>query len=102
MNETTLQSYLKEQAEIIADMVHREVPQPGERWRHFKGHVYEVLHLALHEGTLQPAVIYRRVDWESGVWVRPLDSWLERVRPQENQDEVQTGVTYRFTRLEET
>lgn len=48
-------------------------PKPGDRYRHRKtGHEYEVLHLGKFEWSLDPAVIYRRVDGEPDIWIRPL------------------------------
>jgi hypothetical protein len=50
--------------------------QAGQRWRHYKGSVYVVLHVGLMEADQTPAVVYRREDGV-GVWVRPVDSWVD-------------------------
>jgi len=60
------------------------------RYRHFKGNEYEVLYLAKHSETLEPMVVYRALDGEHGVWVRPAKMWNETVE--------RDGQTYtRFT-----
>lgn len=45
---------------------------PG-RFRHYKGGEYEVLGIARHSETLEPVVVYRPLDNDSGWWVRPFD-----------------------------
>lgn len=48
-------------------------PQPGKRYRHFKGGLYEVIARGLIEGTRLPMVVYRTLDLGvSWVWIRPL------------------------------
>ena len=43
----------------------------GEYYRHFKGNVYCVLHLAKHSETLEEMVVYQTMYGEKGIWVRP-------------------------------
>lgn len=54
--------------------------QEGSLWRHFKGGVYRILHLARIEATLETVVVYHSLSSDD-VWVRPLEVWLEEVRP---------------------
>ena len=42
-----------------------------EYYRHFKGNVYRVLHIAKHSETLEEMVVYQAMYGEHGVWVRP-------------------------------
>lgn len=56
-------------------------------YTHFKGGRYEVLHLATHSETREAMVVYRALYGDGGVYVRPLDMWLETVE--------RGGVTYR-------
>ena len=42
-----------------------------EYYRHFKGNVYRVLHIAKHSETLEEMVVYQAMYGERGVWVRP-------------------------------
>jgi hypothetical protein len=44
---------------------------PTGRYRHYKGGRYEVVGVARHSETLEPLVIYRPLDSDSGLWVRP-------------------------------
>ena len=49
------------------------------KYRHFKGHEYEVIALAKHSETLEDMVVYRNLDDRKDVWVRPLKMFLEKV-----------------------
>ena len=49
-------------------------PMPGERWKHYKGGVYEVITLANHSETKEPLVIYKSIPFGS-VYARPLSMW---------------------------
>lgn len=51
---------------------------PG-RYRHYKGHDYEVVAVARHSETLQPVVVYRALYGEGGLWVRPYEMFCETV-----------------------
>jgi hypothetical protein len=44
---------------------------PPGRYRHYKGGEYEVIGVARHSETLEPLVLYRPLDGESALWVRP-------------------------------
>lgn len=53
----------------------------GEYYRHFKGNVYRVLHIAKHSETLEEMVVYLAMYGERSVWVRPkamFDEVIER------------------------
>lgn len=52
--------------------------QPGI-YRHYKGNLYQVLHLARHSETQEWLVVYRALYGEFGVWVRPLTMFTETV-----------------------
>ena len=43
----------------------------GKYYRHFKGNVYRVLHIAKHSETLEDIVVYQAMYGEKGIWVRP-------------------------------
>ena len=49
----------------------------GEYYRHFKGNVYRVLHIAKHSETLEEMVVYQAMYEERGVWVRPKSMFEE-------------------------
>lgn len=41
-------------------------------YRHYKGNLYQVLHLARHSETEEWLVVYRALYGDYGIWVRPL------------------------------
>lgn len=49
------------------------------KYRHFKGKEYEVLGIARHSETLEELVVYRQLYGDSGLWLRPLSMFIERV-----------------------
>ena len=42
----------------------------NQYYRHFKGNVYRVLHIAKHSETLEDMVVYQAMYGERGIWVR--------------------------------
>ncbi len=48
-------------------------------YQHYKGFYYQVLGLARHSETLEPLVVYQALYGEFGLWVRPLEMFLEQV-----------------------
>lgn len=51
----------------------------GGRYEHYKGKSYRVLAIAKHSETLEEMVVYQQMYGEEGVWVRPLEMFLETV-----------------------
>jgi hypothetical protein len=51
----------------------------GRKYRHFKGKEYLVLHRAKHSETLEELVVYEALYAECGIWVRPLEMFLDQV-----------------------
>ena len=49
----------------------------GKYYRHFKGNVYRVLHLAKNSETLEDMVVYQAMYGERGIWVRPKSMFEE-------------------------
>ncbi|MBQ9979612.1 MAG: DUF1653 domain-containing protein [Oscillospiraceae bacterium] len=67
--------------------------KPG-LYRHFKGNMYRLLHIARHSETLEPMVVYQALYGEGGIWVRPAEMWTETVE--------RDGQTFsRFTYVEQ-
>ena len=59
----------------------RQLDMTGKYYRHFKGNVYRVLHIAKHSETLEEMVVYQAMYGERGIWVRPksmFDEVIER------------------------
>jgi hypothetical protein len=52
--------------------------QPG-KYRHFKGGEYAVQGVAKHSETGEFMVVYTPLYGEGGLWVRPLDMFIEEV-----------------------
>jgi hypothetical protein len=46
-------------------------------YRHFKGKIYKVLHVAKHSETLEDIVVYQAMYGEQGIWVRPKSMFEE-------------------------
>ena len=49
------------------------------KYRHYKGKLYEVLGVALHEETLEKLVVYRALYGRRQLWARPLNVFIGKV-----------------------
>ena len=52
--------------------------KPG-KYLHFKGKEYEVIGMATHSESLEPMVVYRQLDGDGSLWVRPAAMWNETI-----------------------
>ena len=52
---------------------------PGSLYEHYKGKKYKLLHVAKHSETLEDLVVYQALYGDQGIWVRPLEMFLENV-----------------------
>lgn len=68
-------------------------PQPGEKYRHFKGKEYEIVGIANHSETLEEMVVYKALYDEGQLWVRPLPMFLDM-------KETEEGEVRRFERAD--
>ena len=69
----------------------------GEKYKHFKGDVMEVILLAKHSETLEELVIYKHSE---NIWARPVSSFLSKEDVSKRPDNV-TNQKYRFEKIEE-
>lgn len=69
----------------------------GKKYKHFKGHIYEVVALAKDSEDLSLKVVYKNID-NGDFWVRPLSEFISKVDkikyPDVNQE-------YRFMPLDD-
>ena len=59
-------------------MEKRDIPRPGEFYRHFKNRLYQIIAVAYDAETEQQVVVYQALYGDYRVWVRPLDNFLSR------------------------
>lgn len=73
--------------------------EKGQKYRHFKGHIMEVLYIGKHSETLEDMVIYKHVE-DDNIWVRPLEMFLSKDDISSRSDNI-TGQKYRFELIKE-
>ena len=63
--------------------VEQASPEPeieiGAKYRHYKGHEYEVLHFAFNTETKEKMVVYRALSKPEEIWVRPYNMFRETI-----------------------
>ena len=57
----------------------KENKEMSGKYRHFKGNEYEVLGVAKNSETLEELVVYRALQGEGGLWVRPKEMFFEEI-----------------------
>lgn len=77
-------------------LITREI-KAGDKFRHFKGNIYEVIAVATHTETLDKLVIYKRVDCEK-VFARPYEMFISKVDEDKYPNATQK---YRFEKVTE-
>lgn len=77
-------------------MEKRDIPRPGEFYRHFKNRLYQIIAVAYDAETEQQAVVYQALYGDYRVWVRPLENFLSRT---DREKYPEASQEWRFERI---
>jgi len=75
----------------------RDIPRPGEFYRHFKDRLYQIIAVAYDAETEQQVVVYQALYGDYRVWVRPLENFLSRT---DREKYPEASQEWRFERVQ--
>ena len=52
-------------------------PQPGDKYKHFKGNIYQILCVGKDSETEEEKVVYQDTENPEKIWIRPLGMFLD-------------------------
>ena len=55
-------------------------------YQHYKGKLYQVLHVATHSETEEKLVVYQCLYGDYSIWVRPLSMFTESINTNDNRE----------------
>lgn len=73
------------------------IPKAGEKYRHFKGNIYQIVAIAKHTETEEELVVYRSLENEQ-VYARPLHMFTEKL---DKDKYPQAEAEYRFEKYDD-